>query len=111
MAGEKYDGGKLRMDLLPFGPVEEIVKVLTFGAKKYSDNNWMIVPDAVKRYEAAMLRHISAYKRGEELDPESGLKHLAHAGCCLLFLLHFSECSANKQEQAGANKDGNDETP
>jgi hypothetical protein len=89
MEGSKFDSEKIRMDLLPFDSLEEIAKVLTFGARKYSDNNWMIVPEAEKRYQAAMLRHISSHKKGEMLDRESGLSHLAHAGCCLLFLLHF----------------------
>ena len=38
--GLKLDFDKLRWDLLPIECVEEIVRVLTFGAKKYDDNNW-----------------------------------------------------------------------
>jgi hypothetical protein len=38
---------------------------------------------------AALLRHLFAWWRGEELDPESGLSHLAHAGCCLMFLMEY----------------------
>ena len=90
MTGQKFDTDKIRMDLIPFGPLEEIAKVLSAGAVKYSPDNWKVVPNAIPRYEAAMLRHISAYKRGEVLDPETGLPHLAHAGCCLMFLLHFT---------------------
>ena len=88
--GRKDDGGKLRWDLMQWGPLEEIAKVLTFGAKKYGDDNWKIVLQAEGgrgRYFAAMVRHISADWLGEKTDPESGLAHLAHAGCCLLFLL------------------------
>lgn len=88
--GIKHDQDKIRMDLIPFGPLEDIAKVLTFGAKKYAPDNWKHVPDAVARYEAAMLRHISAYKKGEMMDPETGLPHLAHAGCCLMFLMEFT---------------------
>lgn len=89
MKGVKYDGGKLRWALLPLAPVQEIIKVLMFGAKKYSDDNWMRVPDAQRRYYEAALRHITAWWDGEALDPESGLHHLAHAGCCILFALWF----------------------
>jgi len=88
--GQKHDQGKARMDLIPFGPLEEIANVLTFGASKYSDNNWKHVENPVARYEAALLRHISAYKKGEMNDPETGLPHLAHAGCCLMFLMEFT---------------------
>jgi hypothetical protein len=88
-AGKKYDSGKLRWDLLPLEIVGEIVRVLTFGANKYTDNGWMLVPEGEKRYFAALLRHIEAYQRGEEADPETGISHLAHAGCNILFLLYF----------------------
>lgn len=85
----KQDNGKPMWDLLPFGPVGEIVKVLTFGAEKYGPENWRMVPDAKNRYFAALMRHITAWWDGEMVDPESGLHHLAHAGCCLLFLTWF----------------------
>lgn len=93
--GEKFDTGKLPMSLLPFESLEEISKVLDYGAKKYAPNNWQLVPDAVRRYEDALLRHFSAYKRGEEVDPESGLKHLSHMACNALFLVWF-ELNKNK---------------
>jgi hypothetical protein len=74
------------MDLLPGEALEEIAKVLSFGAKKYAAHNWR-KGFAWSRLLAACLRHLFAYGRGERTDPESGLSHLAHAGCMLLFLL------------------------
>ncbi len=38
---------------------------------------------------AACLRHVFSYIGGEDKDPETGLSHLAHASCCLMFLLEF----------------------
>lgn len=87
--GVKYDDGKLRWSLLPWDCVREIVKVLMIGAGKYSDDNWMKVPDAKNRYFSALHRHLYEWWAGETYDPESGLHHLSHAGCCLLFLLWF----------------------
>ena len=84
--GRKFDGGKLEYGLLPPLALEETVKVLTFGAQKYERDNWKKVPDSKRRYFDAMERHIWAYKRGEQMDPESGIHHLAHAMCCLMFL-------------------------
>lgn len=84
--GYKGDAGKLRWDLLALGPVIEEVRVLTFGAKKYLDWNWVKVPDARARYYAAAMRHLTAWWQGEEADPETGASHLAHARCCLGFL-------------------------
>lgn len=88
--GIKHDQQKNRMDLLPFESLEEIARVLTYGAIKYAPDNWKKVPDAQARYEAALLRHFSAHKRGEKIDPESGLSHLAHVGCNALFLIWFN---------------------
>jgi len=85
--GKKYDDGKLRWDLLPMKPIECVVKILTFGASKYGSNNWQKLKNFDDRYYAAMMRHMSAWKQGEKLDPESGLPHLAHAMCCVMFLL------------------------
>lgn len=87
MDGRKDDNGKLRYDLLPISAVEEIVKVLTFGAGKYADDNWQVVPGLESRYYAALQRHLTAWRKGEMIDADSGLPHLAHAGCCLLFIL------------------------
>lgn len=89
--GEKLDLGKDRWDLLPIAQVEYIVKVLTYGAKKYSDDNWKYVPDIPNRYYAAVMRHLSQWRKGQQNDDESHLPHLAHACCCLLFLMWDDE--------------------
>lgn len=85
-AGVKHDRGKDRWDLLPSGSARELVQVLTFGAAKYHPDNWRKVPDARARYYAAAMRHLAAWRDGEQLDEESGLPHLAHALCCIVFL-------------------------
>ena len=83
----KHDHGKPAWDLLPFEQVGEIVEVLTVGARKYSGEGWKRTPDASSRYFAALMRHLAAWRSGEAADPETGLRHLAHAGACLLFIL------------------------
>ena len=88
--GAKYDAGKDPWHLLPWVAVREVVRVLEHGRKKYAPNNWQLVPDARDRYFSAAVRHLTAWHNGEDLDAESGLHHLAHAGCCVLFLLWFS---------------------
>lgn len=84
--GVKHDQGKEPWDLLPWDEVGDIVQVLRFGAAKYAPNNWQTVENPFSRYFAAALRHLTARIRGEVRDPESGLPHLAHAGCCILFM-------------------------
>ncbi len=85
--GRKDDSSKLRWDLIPTGVLGQVIKVLTFGASKYSDDNWKKVPDRRRRYYAAMMRHVDTWWQGEKIDPESGVHHLAHAICCAMFLL------------------------
>jgi hypothetical protein len=94
--GIKYDGGKPRWDLLPYKAVSSIVDVLTYGAKKYKEWNWLLVEDADDRYFAAAMRHMVARRNGEILDPETKLPHLAHAACCILFSLHFDVIGETK---------------
>lgn len=87
--GIKHDEGKLRWGLLSFQAVQELVKVLTFGAGKYGDRNWENGINYDRVYEAA-LRHLTSWWMREDRDPETGLNHLAHAMCCIMFLLHYS---------------------
>lgn len=86
--GRKDDVGKDRWDLLPVDSIKEFVKVLTFGAEKYNDRNWESGIRYGRCYSAA-LRHLTAWWSGEELDKETGLNHLAHALCCVAFLLAY----------------------
>lgn len=88
-AGQKHDNDKPDWTLMPWRGLESVIRVLEFGADKYGRNNWKTVPDAKRRYLAAAYRHINAVSDGQWLDEESGLPHLAHAGCCILFLLWF----------------------
>jgi hypothetical protein len=88
--GVKHDGTKLRYGLLPPEPLEEIIEVLEFGARKYGDYNWTGGIEFSRLWNAA-LRHLWAWWRGEDNDPESGRSHLAHVGCCMLFLLHHAK--------------------
>lgn len=85
--GRKYDGGKLRYDLIPVLALEEMVKGLTYGTIKYDDNNWVKVPEGRKRYMAAALRHIQEYRKGNLWDEEQDIHHLAAAMNNLSFIV------------------------
>ena len=100
MEGVKYDGEKPKMHLLPPKAILEVAKVLTYGAQKYDEENWRKVPDLQTRYSSAALRHIFAHLDGEEVDEESGLDHLAHAMCCLLFKLEDQLNGEGEEESA-----------
>lgn len=91
---QKDNSGKRLWKLLPTKAVGLVVDVLGYGAylaprpdgtKGYGENNWQGIP-TLDYYDAA-LRHLTAWKLGERLDSASGLSHLAHAACCILFML------------------------
>ena len=77
--GAKLDLGKL--DLLR--AVQEFPHALhqvglvgDHGAAKYSEGGWRHVPDGIRRYTAALLRHVATR---ELVDPSSELAHASHA--------------------------------
>ena len=88
----KFDSGKTDWSLMPFECIEEINKVLDFGARKYAAHNWRTGAGfKYTRVLSSLLRHTFAWARGEDLDPESGLSHLAHMGCNVIFLLYYNK--------------------
>jgi hypothetical protein len=84
----KHNSGKARYDLLPGDALHEVVRVFTFGAQKYAARNW---ENGIEygRVFGAVMRHMWAYWRGEDLDPETGIHHVAHAVTEGMFLLAF----------------------
>lgn len=87
----KFDADKLDWSLLPWDTLEEIIKVLQFGAGKYSPWNWA-EGDGFKYnrlFNSSMRHFIAWFWRREDKDPETGLSHIAHLGCNVLFLLHY----------------------
>lgn len=87
---KKADDGKLQWSLMPFEQLEDVVRVLMNGAKKYACDNWKKCDD-VNRYKDALMRHVVSYIKGEKNDPEDNLSHLAHAMCNCLFLMYFDK--------------------
>ena len=85
----KFDGDKLRYDLIPPSSLEALASVLTFGARKYEPNNWKNCED-LGRYVAATMRHFEAYRAGDMLDEDSGYPHLWHALTNLAFLIELT---------------------
>jgi len=85
-------------DSIPVRPLEEVARVYGFGAAKYERANWL------KGYRwslslSALLRHVSAFRRGESLDAESGLHHLAHAAFHLFALMEYERRGLGKDDR------------
>lgn len=86
--GVKFDESKLRFDLLPPHALEDVAAVFTYGAAKYADRNYERGME-ISRVYAATHRHLNAYWRGQDLDEESALSHLAHAVTDLMILMEL----------------------
>ena len=86
----KHDQGKTDWAILPIGASKEIIKVFKFGEQKYARGNYMNGEGlAYSRVLNSLLRHVYSFMEGEDLDPETGISHLAHAGCNIYMLLTF----------------------
>lgn len=87
--GIKFDDDpeKLRWDLMPWREAEQVVEILTIGAIKYADDNWKHIPNLRRRCFSAAMRHFIKWFLGKRFDKETGKNHLAHALCCIMFLL------------------------
>lgn len=66
----------------------DIAKVFTMGAEKYDEDNWRKGMNW-RKCLASLMRHTNAFNRGEDLDPESGLPHMAHVAVNAMFLLEY----------------------
>lgn len=87
---QKRDAGKPPVELVPASFVESISLVLAHGARKYARNDWTKgLPWT--RILGSTLRHVYAWSRREDNDPESGLPHLAHAATNIMFLMTWAK--------------------
>lgn len=92
----KHDEGKPRYDLIPPFALDLVAQVMTYGATKYGERNWEkgLKPE---RLFAALMRHSWAWMRGETIDPETNLPHLAHAAASVMMLID----TLHKERQLG----------
>lgn len=87
---KKFDAGKPPISLIPRAALEAEAAVLAHGRKKYGAHNWRKGMSFSRLYDG-VLRHIIAVMEGEDLDPETGLPHEAHARCGLGFLIELKQ--------------------
>lgn len=90
----RYNKGKTAWSLIDYPSIEPMAKVLMYGCEKYDRDNWkkgLTVTSVID----SLMRHIVAFKQGETLDEESGLPHIGHAMCNLMFMQYYLD---NKPE-------------
>ncbi len=73
-----FDEGKVSLqNILFFKGLDDVAKVGDYGAKKYGQWN-LLGGSEWMRYLGSCARHLTAVVRGQWLDAESKLPHLAH---------------------------------
>jgi hypothetical protein len=81
----RYNQGKLEWSLVDFDSLEGLVRVLEYGKSKYARDNWKLgMP--VTQVTESLMRHLFAFAKGEDVDPESGCRHISHVLCNAMFL-------------------------
>lgn len=105
MSGIKHDNEKNKLQLLPIISLEKIGDIFTFGAAKYGEYNWS-KGILYSRIYGALLRHLFAWIRGENIDDESGKSHLHHAGACILMLIEMEELRKDLDDRPKYYKHG-----
>ncbi len=90
----KYDTDKPMYDLVDPFAYEDLAKLLTFGAKKYSKNNWQ--KGDVSTYISALERHLGDIKKALAsrdmsllIDNDSSIQHGAALMCNSMFIHWF----------------------
>lgn len=78
---------KVPVSVIPSPAILELGLALMAGARKYGRHNYRVAKVRFSVYYDAAMRHLMAAWEGEELDPESGLPHLAHVMACMAILI------------------------
>lgn len=101
----KADVGKPDIYLVPPELFEAVAKIRMYGNEKYHDpDNWQTVE--IDRYYSAAMRHLLAWRKGEDRDQESGYSHLWHAACNLAFMIALEDREIEETEESVMYADG-----
>jgi hypothetical protein len=95
--GEKGSKQAVLGDLCPKA-LMLVAQVAGFGRRKYNRLNYLKGFDWSLSYDACQ-RHLHAFWAKEDIDPESGLPHLAHAAWQCLCLLAFGLRGLGKDDR------------
>lgn len=86
--GMRFNNDKIRYDLLEPHAIEELVKIFTFGSRKYAPNNWL-KGLSWTQVNASLKRHLAQWEKGEDRDQETQLLHMAHVAWNALAIVSY----------------------
>ena len=103
---DKADTGKIQPMLVCSSVVEAIARVREYGLKKYPDtgrDGWRRL--SIEQLQNACYRHWLLYVENPNgVDAESGLPHLWHVACNVMFLCERFKTDDNRNSSCGEYK-------
>jgi|FLMP01.1.fsa_nt_emb hypothetical protein len=90
---------KAPLQLIPAPFLHECAWVAKSGAAKYGAYNWRLAYVESQTYVGAIMRHLTAWQDGEDLDPESGQTHLAHVAMSCAILIDAQDFGTLKDNR------------
>jgi len=102
---DRFNEGKPKYSLIDLPSLEVMVRVLEFGTNKYKRNQWKRGLKVTEIIDS-LLRHISAFLDGEDIDPESGISHIGHIQCNAMFLSYMMNNKPELDDRSREVKDG-----
>lgn len=100
---------KTPLGLIPPSAMEQVAWAHKLGADKYGPWNWRKTGVCASTYVNAILRHLNAWRDGEDLDPESGFSHLAHIACSCNILMDAAKVGKLQDDRNKLPTNGEDE--
>jgi hypothetical protein len=92
---------KFAFSVMPFNVLVEVSLAMLEGALKYGRFNWRTGPPIrVSDYLDALMRHVTAYAEGQDIDPDSGRHHLVKAAATLFVLIDSILCGRVVDDRA-----------
>jgi len=68
--------------------------------ERYGGYNWRHSKVCATTYISAIMRHLDAWRDGEDNDPESGVSHIAHVAASCNILLDAQHCGKLNDDRA-----------
>lgn len=95
---------KTPLQLLPPYALAQTALAHAEGARRYGPWNWRTNQVCATTYIGAILRHLTAWQDGEDIDADSGLSHIAKIGACCNILLDAGHCGTLVDDRSKVRK-------
>ena len=92
MKANRKNSGKPELTYVLTFPMalREFAKVCMYGGEKYDRGNYLKGGKPLSEYSDCLLRHLTSWLEGEDIDPESNCHHLGHVAWNALALTQFT---------------------